>query len=57
MDLEVPRCPNTISTISGQGAITGLNIGAAGTASTVTVGNAINTLVSSGTGGIRDSKC
>jgi hypothetical protein len=33
---------NTISTISGQ-AITGLNIGAAGTASTVTVGgNAIN---------------
>jgi hypothetical protein len=54
MDLEVPLgVNNTISTISGQGAITGLNIGAAGTASTVTVGgNAINTLVSSGTGGI-----
>jgi hypothetical protein len=35
---------------SGQAAITGINIAAAGTASTI--GGAINTLVSSGTGGI-----
>jgi hypothetical protein len=44
MDLEVPpRCPIIPFLLFRDKAITGLNIGAAGTASTVTVGgNAIN---------------
>jgi hypothetical protein len=44
---------NIISTISGQAAITGLFIGAVGTATTLTVsGNQISNLTSSGTGGL-----
>lgn len=43
---------NTITNITGQGAITGLSIGSSGSATAATVnGNVINTLTSSGTGG------